>query len=115
MKKTERTIFANFLFFLLLAFSSACSSFAHSLNSTKYSGENVYSEASCTSLLVQKIYTTDFTPGMMDLLAEEVELEEDDDFDRAIDRSSNQLAALAREALAEHRAGQTEARDPERL
>ncbi len=38
-----------------------------------------------------------------------------DDFDRAIAQSSDKLAALAREALAEHRSGQTEPLDPERL
>ena len=43
------------------------------------------------------------------------ELAAEDDFDRAIAGSSEKLAALAREALAEHRAGQTEALDPERL
>jgi len=43
------------------------------------------------------------------------ELAAEDDFDRAIAGSSDQLAALAREALAEHRAGKTEALDPERL
>jgi hypothetical protein len=43
------------------------------------------------------------------------ELAGEDDFDRAIARSSDKLAALAREALAEHHSGQTEALDPERL
>ncbi|HBI42067.1 MAG TPA: hypothetical protein DDY78_04300 [Planctomycetales bacterium] len=43
------------------------------------------------------------------------ELAGEDDFDRAIARSSNKLAALAREALAEHRSGQSEALDPEQL
>ncbi|MSQ92974.1 MAG: hypothetical protein EXR98_00290 [Gemmataceae bacterium] len=43
------------------------------------------------------------------------ELAAEDDFDRDIARTSDKLAALAREALAEHRAGQTEALDPERL
>jgi len=43
------------------------------------------------------------------------ELAGEDDFDRAIARSSDKLAVLAREALAEHRSGQTEALDPERL
>ena len=43
------------------------------------------------------------------------ELAAEDDFDRDIARTSDKLAALAREALAEHRAGKTEALDPERL
>ena len=43
------------------------------------------------------------------------ELSAEDEFDRAIARSSDKLAALARKALAEHQAGQTEALDPERL
>lgn len=43
------------------------------------------------------------------------ELSAEDDFDRAIARSSDKLAALTREALAEYRSGQTEALDPERL
>ncbi len=43
------------------------------------------------------------------------ELAAEDDFDRAIARSSDKLAALARGAIAEHRAGQTETLDPERL
>ncbi len=43
------------------------------------------------------------------------ELATEDDFDRAIARSSDKLTALTREALAEFRSGQTEALDPERL
>jgi len=43
------------------------------------------------------------------------ELAAEDDFDRAIAGSSEKLVALAREALAEHRSGQTEALDPDRL
>ena len=43
------------------------------------------------------------------------ELSAEDDFDRAIARSSEKLAVLAQEALAEHRSGQTEELDPERL
>lgn len=37
------------------------------------------------------------------------ELAAEDEFDRAIAGSGDQLAALAREALAEHHSGQTEA------
>lgn len=43
------------------------------------------------------------------------ELSDEDNFDRAIGRSADKLAALAREAIAEHRSGQTEALLPERL
>ena len=52
-----------------------------------------------------------------DLLAARLlaELAAEDDFDRAIARSSDKLVGLAREALAEHRSGQTEELDPERL
>ena len=52
-----------------------------------------------------------------ELLASRVlaELEAEDDFDRAIAASSDKLARLATEALAEHRAGLTEELDPARL
>jgi transposase len=52
-----------------------------------------------------------------DLLASRLlaELAAEDDFDRAIAPSANQLAALAQEALAEHRSGRTVELDPERL
>jgi hypothetical protein len=52
-----------------------------------------------------------------DLLASRLlaELAAEDEFDRAIDRSSGKLIGLAREALAEHHAGLTEEMDPERL
>lgn len=43
------------------------------------------------------------------------ELAAEDDFDRAIIRSSDKLVGLAQDALAEHRSGQTEELDPERL
>lgn len=43
------------------------------------------------------------------------ELAAEDDFDRAIAGSADKLGVLAREALAEHRTGQTEALDPEQL
>ena len=42
------------------------------------------------------------------------ELATEDDFDRASARSSDKLAALARDALAEHHAGQAEGLDSER-
>ncbi len=52
-----------------------------------------------------------------DLLAARLlaELATEDDFDRAIARTSDKLVGLAREALVEHRSGQTEELDPERL
>jgi hypothetical protein len=52
-----------------------------------------------------------------DLLASRLlaELAAEDDFDRTIAGSSDKLASLAREALAEHRAGQSQDLDPEQL
>jgi hypothetical protein len=52
-----------------------------------------------------------------DLLAARLlaELAEEDAFDRAIVGSADKLARLARQAISEHRAGQTEELDPERL
>ena len=43
------------------------------------------------------------------------EIAAEDEFDRAIARSTGKLAKLANEALAEHRAGLTEELDPDRL
>jgi hypothetical protein len=52
-----------------------------------------------------------------DLLASRLlaELAAEDDFDRAIGRSSDKLVTLAREALTEFHSGETEELDPERL
>lgn len=52
-----------------------------------------------------------------DLLATRLlaELAAEDDFDRALARTSDKFASLAQEALAEHRAGLTEKLDPEQL
>ena len=52
-----------------------------------------------------------------DLLASRLmaELADEDAFDHAIAASADKLAALANEALAEHRAGQTQELDPDRL
>ena len=57
------------------------------------------------------------TETEQDLLASRLlaELAAEDDFDRAIARSSAKLVAPASEALAEHRIGQTEELDTERL
>ncbi len=43
------------------------------------------------------------------------ELAAEDDFDRALANSGEKLSQLAKQALAEHRAGLTEHLDPERL
>lgn len=52
-----------------------------------------------------------------DLLASRVlaELTDDDEFDRAIAASAHKLASLANQAIAEHRAGQAQELDPDRL
>ncbi len=57
------------------------------------------------------------TAAEQDLLAARVlaELGEEDEFDRAIAASVGKLATLANEALAEHRAGQTQELDPDQL
>jgi len=57
------------------------------------------------------------TAAEQDLLASRVlaELVDEDDFDRAIAASADKLASLANAALAEHRAGQTQELDPDRL
>ncbi len=43
------------------------------------------------------------------------ELAAEDEFDRALSRTSDRLAQLAVDALSEHGAGQTQSLDPERL
>jgi hypothetical protein len=43
------------------------------------------------------------------------ELADEDDFDRAIAASSDKLAILAKEALAEYRSGETQELDPDQL
>jgi hypothetical protein len=71
-----------------------------------------------TTLLQQAIDALAKLPAdEQDLLASRLlaELGEEDGFDRAIAASSSRLATLAREALDEHRSGETEALDPERL
>ncbi len=57
------------------------------------------------------------SPAEQDVLASRLlaELAAEDEFDRAIARSADKLAALAREALADHAAGKTEELNPERL
>jgi hypothetical protein len=56
-------------------------------------------------------------PAEQDVLAARLlaELAEEDDFDRALAASSDKLAGLAREALAEHRAGHTQELNPDAL
>lgn len=72
-----------------------------------------------TTALLQQAFdeVAKLSPAEQDLLASRLlaELAAEDDFDRAIARSADQLARLASEALAEHRAGMTEELDPERL
>lgn len=60
---------------------------------------------------------SELPPEEQDLLASRLlaELAEEDEFDRAIGGSSDKLARLAREALAEYRAGQTRELDPDAL
>jgi hypothetical protein len=69
-----------------------------------------------TTLLQQAFAeATKLSPAEQDLLAARLlaELTAEDDFDRTIARSSDKLAGLAAEALAEHRAGLTQELDPE--
>ncbi len=56
-------------------------------------------------------------PAEQDVLAARLlaELEDEDEFDRAIAASSDKLAGLARKALAEHRDGRTQELDPDAL
>jgi hypothetical protein len=71
-----------------------------------------------TTLLQQAFAEAAKRPAAeQDLLASWLlaELAAEDDFDRAIARSADKLSLLAKEALAEHRAGLTEELDPERL
>ena len=57
------------------------------------------------------------SPAEQDLLASRLlaELREEDEFDRTIAAATDKLAILAKEALAEHRAGLTRELDPDRL
>jgi hypothetical protein len=71
-----------------------------------------------TTLLQQALAEAARLPqAEQDLLASRLlaELAAEDDFDRAIARSSDKLAALSQDAMAEPRSGQTEELDPERL
>jgi hypothetical protein len=56
-------------------------------------------------------------PAEQEVLAARLlaELTEEDEFDRAIAASGEKLRALARQALAEHRAGNTQRLDPDTL
>ena len=60
---------------------------------------------------------SELPPAEQDLLASRLlaELAEEDEFDRAIAASSHKLARLAKEALAEYRAGDTQELDPDAL
>jgi hypothetical protein len=71
-----------------------------------------------TKLLQKAIDAIEKLPAEeQDLLAARLlaELGEEDDFDRAIAASSSRLEKLARDALEEHRTGETEELDAERL
>jgi hypothetical protein len=72
----------------------------------------------CVTKLLETAFAkaAELSPAEQDLLASRVlaELAEEDAFDRAIAASSDKLADLAREALAEYHAGQTQEVDPER-
>src|SRR5713101_7040360 len=74
--------------------------------------------AAMTSLLQQAFAeAAKLSPEEQDLLASRLlaEIAAEDEFDRDIAGSAHKLASLAREALAERRAGETEELDPERL
>lgn len=69
-----------------------------------------------TTLLQQAFAKAEKLPAEeQDVLASRLmaELSADDDFDRAIARTGNRLSGMAAQALDEHRAGLTEALDPE--
>ena len=71
-----------------------------------------------TSLLAQAFAEASKLPSAeQDLLASRLlaEIAAEDAFDQAIAQSSDKLAILAKQALAEFHAGQTEELDPERL
>jgi len=71
-----------------------------------------------TELLQQAFSEAAKLPAQeQDLLAARLlaELAAEDEFDRAIARSSDKLARLAAEALKEHRAGRTQELDPDTL
>ncbi|MCC6124076.1 MAG: hypothetical protein IT426_03880 [Pirellulales bacterium] len=57
------------------------------------------------------------SPAEQDVLAARLlaELKDEDEFDRTIAATADKLAMLANEALAEHRAGQTQRLDPDQL
>ena len=57
------------------------------------------------------------TAAEQDILASRLlaELAEEDDFDRAIGATTDKLTILARQALADHKAGLTEELDPDNL
>jgi hypothetical protein len=81
-------------------------------------GDTIQGEDVMTALLQQAFAEAAKLPEPeQEVLASRLlaELAGEDDFDRAIARSADKLAAFAREALAEHRAGDTETLDPERL
>ena len=71
-----------------------------------------------TALLQQAFANAAKLPDeQQDLLASWLlaEIAAEDSFDQAISRTASKLAGLAKEALTEHRSGQTELLDPEQL
>jgi hypothetical protein len=71
-----------------------------------------------TSLLEKAfVEASKLSESEQDLLASRLltELASEDDFDRRINQTKEALIDLAREALIEHRSGQTKVLDPERL
>jgi hypothetical protein len=71
-----------------------------------------------TTLLEQAFaQASKLPPAEQDVLAARLlaEIAAEDAFDQAIANSSDKLARLAEEALAEHRAGLTQELDPEKL
>ena len=69
------------------------------------------------TMLLQEVFAkaSGLTPAEQDLLASRLfaELAEEHEFDRAIAASSDKLARLARQAVAEHRDGRTDELDPD--
>ena len=71
-----------------------------------------------TTLLEQAFQEAAKLPAAeQDLLASRLlaELAAEDDFDRALANSGDKLAQLAKQALAEHRAGLTQELDPDQI
>ncbi len=71
-----------------------------------------------TSLFAQAFtQAAQLSEAEQDVLANRLlaEMAAEDDFDRALSATTHRMAALAEQALAEHRSGKTQELDPERL